>query len=104
MSIAEIQAAAAPLVTYFSSMIVTGVSVSVATNVLKSNMIPIPAEQYPRLTAAVLSIVGSVAAIYLSDASPVLNSWYDYVAFGIGVLIVSAVTYQALLKDRTAKK
>lgn len=104
MSVAEIQAAAAPLVTYFSSMIVAGVSVSVATNILKSNMIPIPAEQYPRLTAAALSVVGSVVAIYLSDSSPALNSWYDYAAFTVGVLIVSAVTYQALLKDRTAKK
>jgi peptidoglycan/LPS O-acetylase OafA/YrhL len=104
MSLSDAQTAAEPLVTFFTSMIASGFAVSVATQLLKSDLIPIPAQKYPRLTTALISAIGAVAALFLSGTDITLNSILDYVGFTIGVIIMAAVTYHALLKQTTTPK
>lgn len=82
------------------SVLVGGAATSIATQILKSSFVPVPATDHPRITAAVVSLVASVVAV----ASAGINyaSFADLtsvVAIFAGVLLVASNVYTQLLKQ-----
>lgn len=79
-------------------VVVTGLAVSVATQILKSQFLSfLPAERYPRLTAIGTSLVASPVALHLSGAElpGEVSGWIAMVA---AVVLVAVGTYHGLLK------
>lgn len=105
MNLVDLQGAFRPLIDYFTALLVSGVSVSMVTEVLKQEWVFVPAQKYPRLTSAVLSVFATVTAIILTDSNFAFNGFVDVAGFAIGTAIVSAVTYLTIIKrkDTTAK-
>jgi hypothetical protein len=92
-----------PFVQFFSALFLSGVGVTVATEILKSKYIPVPASKYPRLTAALASVVATIVSIYVTGIHFFLSNIWEYVAFALGVLILSAVTYNHIIKGSIAQ-
>lgn len=101
MTLLEAQQSVAPIVTFFSAMMTSGVAVSIATQMMKSDLVPIPAQKYPRITAAVVSIGGVVGAMFATGADLSMSSIMDWVGITAGILVTSAITYEVLLKKST---
>ncbi len=86
------------------SLIVGGTATALATELLKSPYIPVPAQKYPRVTALIVSIIASVVAVMQSGFNATtLHSWTDGLALVCGTLIVSSVTYNQLIKGADPK-
>jgi hypothetical protein len=98
MTLLEAQQSVAPIVTFFSAMMTSGVAVSIATQMMKSDLVPIPAQKYPRITAAVVSIGGVVGAMFATGADLSASSIMDWIGITAGILVTSAITYEVLLK------
>lgn len=82
------------------SVLVGGAATSIATQILKSSYVPVPATEHPRITAAVVALVASVIAV----ASAGVNydrfaDWTSVVAVFAGVLLVATNTYNQLIKQ-----
>lgn len=105
MTLADLQDVLRPLIDYFTALLVSGVSVSLVTQLLKQEWVFVPAEKFPRLTSAVLSVLATMAAIVLTDFNYAFNGVLDVLGFAAGTAIVSAVTYLTIIKrkDSTAK-
>lgn len=87
-----------PFVQFFSALFMSGVATTVATQILKMKIIPIPAEKYPRATAAIVASLATIVAIYMSDLNLVLNSLWEYLAFAMGTFLIGVNTYNAVVK------
>lgn len=87
-----------PFVEFFSALLLSGVTVTLATQLLKSNYIPLPAQKYPRVVAGIASALGTLAALYLSNLHLLLNNLFEYAAFGVGVFLISVFTYNHVVK------
>jgi hypothetical protein len=98
MDIATARSAVQPFITFFTALTLSGVGVTVATQILKAKYIPVPAQKYPRLVAAVASVIATFVAIYASGLHFVLVGWWQWLAFGVGSFVVSAMTYNHIVK------
>lgn len=87
-------------VSLFQSIIIGGVTVTIATQLLKSHLIPVQFEAYPRLTALGASIVASVIALYNNGVTlaTVGSEWQTWATVIAGTLITAAVTYNSIVK------
>lgn len=97
MDIAQFRIALTPFVQFFAAVFVSGAGVAYVTQFLKDKQIPIPAEKYPRTTAAVLSVVATFVSIYLVDINLVLTTAWQYAVMVIGILFVSASFYHKIV-------
>lgn len=85
----------------FVSILAGGVATTLAVQLLKSKLIPfVPAEKYPRITAAVVSAVASVAALVQSGVSWAFVTSTPQVIVAVvgGTLLVAASVYNNVLK------
>lgn len=98
MEIIALRAVIEPFVSFFMAMLLSGVVVALATEVLKLKWIPLPVQKYPRISAVVASLLASVICLYNSSVNFVINSWVGWLALAVGTLIVSAITYNQLIK------
>lgn len=103
MDINSVRVALEPFVSLFGAIIVSGAATAAATEILKLRAIPVPVQRYPRLSAAVVSVIASLVAVYVSAADILVNSLIGYVAFAVGTLLVSAITYNNLIKGAPVK-
>lgn len=103
MSIEEIRLLVEPFITIFTALLASGAGASVAVQLLKLNWFPLAVSKYPRITSVIVSLVSSLVAIYVSGINFIFTTPLDYVGFGIGTLIMSAVTYKLILKGTTSK-
>jgi 2-keto-3-deoxy-6-phosphogluconate aldolase len=75
------------------SVLVSGVATTIGTQLLKSSLIPIPFQKSPRLTAFIVSVIASVAAVTQGGVDWAnLRDWTDILPVVCGTLIVSAAT------------
>src|SRR5690349_11956927 len=82
------------------SILVSGTATTLATQVLKSKYLPIPAEKSPRLTAFVVSLVASGIAVWQAGIGPTrLTSWTDWLTAAGGTRTVPAATYHAVFNE-----
>lgn len=73
-----------------------GVAVTLATEIMKSKYIPVPAQHHPRTTAAIASIIASGVYVYhLYNGN---LDWRNWLPLAVLTLITSAVTYKAVVK------
>jgi hypothetical protein len=82
-----------PLVKLFMALIASGVATSYATELLKLRIVPIPAQRYPRITNAVVSLIATFISLYVGHVNFIFTSWIEIVAFALGVYVLSAITY-----------
>jgi hypothetical protein len=87
-----------PFVEFFGALILSGAASTLATQLLKADWIPVPATKYPRTVAAVASVIATAVSIYASNLHLLLVGWWQYLAFAVGAFIVSAVTYNHVVK------
>lgn len=89
-------------VQFIQSVLVSGLATTLATEALKSPLIPVPATKYPRITAAVVSLGASVVALLQSgfDFNSMATDWPSLVALFTGVLLIASVTYNQVIKQR----
>jgi hypothetical protein len=93
-----IKAAIEPFVVYFLALFSNGFVASALTEVSKLKQVFIPAQNYPRTTAAVISVLGTLVAMWVSSANLAFNSAWAWVAFAIGSFLVSASSYLRIFK------
>lgn len=86
------------LQTFIQSAVVGGGATSLATELLKSKYIPVQAQKYPRITAAIVSVVASGIFIWHTQAHPPTSDWKLWVALAAATLITAADTYNHILK------
>lgn len=98
MDIQTSKALLQPFVIFFTSLFLSGVGVTIATEILKAKFIPIPVQKYPRATAAVASVVATVVSIYVTGQHFILRNIWEYIAFALGIFIIAAVTYEHVVK------
>jgi hypothetical protein len=88
--------------TLIQSILVGGTATALGTQLLKNNLIPVPAQKYPRITAFIVSLIASVVAVMQSGFSAsTVHDWTDWLAVVSGTLLISSVTYNHLLKGAT---
>lgn len=103
MDISIIRTALQPFVEFFVAIYVSGVGVAYVTQFLKSSSVPVPAKEYPRTTAAVLSVVATLISIYMANVALIVATFWQIIVMVIGTLLVSAVTYRHILAGLEVK-
>lgn len=82
----------------FKTIITSGVSVTLATNILNSNLIPIPFQKNKRLTAFGVSVVATLASLYHYGITNLTSNWAENIAILLGIYITSSITYNNISK------
>ena len=77
----------------------SGAATTIATQILKLKVIPVPAEKYPRTSAAIVSSLASLVAVFTTNVDLVINSFIGWVAFALGAYLLSAMTYNNILRE-----
>lgn len=92
------------MVELIQTILVGGVATTLAVQFLKSKVIPVEFQRFPRLSALGVSVVAAVIAAYqqCSDGScsALVNQPIDYAGAVAGIFIVAVVTYNNVLKDK----
>jgi hypothetical protein len=76
----------------------SGVAITLATEVLKSEVIPIPTEKYPRATASILSLASAVYIATTTDVGIIIDSWQEIIVFGVAILLIATNCYHVIIK------
>lgn len=87
-----------PFVALALYIVISGVGISAVTQILKDGRIPVPAERYPRATAAVGSFIATLISLYAGDVNLLLQGWVSYVGLGLVILLSSAFSYNILFR------
>jgi len=79
---------------------IAAIATVIATELLKSNLIPVPFQSFPRITAAVMSLVATIAAIMQTgyDITSSTANLTQFIAFAFATFVISAVTYNNIVK------
>jgi len=90
----------ASLLQLLISIISGGVASTYATNLLKSNLVAIPAEKHPEITAIIVSLLASIVALVTSgvDLFDVSNI-PAFTSAWAGAIVVAFITYKARKKS-----
>ena len=86
--------------TYLTQAVaLSGLAVTLVTEILKSKYIPVPAQKYKRFTALVLSIGASGYVTYqYGQQTFVTVTWQTWGILAFLTLLVSAITYNQIVK------
>ena len=98
MDLIALRAVLEPFVAVFGAILLSGTAVVIATQIMKLNVIPLPVQKYPRLTAAIASGVAALVSLYNSSVNFVVDSVWGWLAMAVGIWIVSAVAYNQIVK------
>lgn len=79
------------------SVILGGTATTVLTELLKLPFVAVPAQKYPRTTAAILSALSAVVAFLIQGIAFTGNATQLAVT-GVGAFLVSAFTYNQALR------
>lgn len=83
---------------FAQATLLSGLAVTLATELLKSKYIPVPAKAHPRTTALVLSLVASVVEVYQYNSTHLVAlSAHAFIALAFLVLLVAAMTYDHII-------
>lgn len=102
MYLADISTTLQPLVTLFTALIISGAGVTLATEILKMNFIPIPAERYPQVTAAIASVIAAVIVAFTSALTLPIAGGLEWAGFALGVYLLAAMIYNHIVRTVTA--
>lgn len=79
-----------------TSILVGGGATMVATQILKSKYIPIPAERYPQATAVTVSLISSIIAEYQAGISVDIHNISGLATVFVGTLWIAISVYNHL--------
>jgi uncharacterized membrane protein (DUF441 family) len=82
----------------FQTIIGTGVTTTITTNILNSPLVKIPFQRNKRLTAFGVSVIATFVALYQQGVRDFSADWQCNVAILLGVFITSAITYNNISK------
>lgn len=94
------------VVDFLQTILVGGVATTLAVQFLKSHLIPVQFERYPRLTAFAVSVLATGVAVWqkcedvVAGCQSLVQQPLDYAAAVLGVFLIAVVTYNNVLKDR----
>lgn len=97
MDLATLREILKPFVEFFAAIVLSGAATTAATEIMKLRAIFIPAGRYPRITAAVVSVIASLVAFYTTSLNVVFNTFWAWLFMAVGTLIMSAITYNHLV-------
>lgn len=83
-------------ITLLSSVLVGGGATVLATQLLKSKYIPVPAQAHPQWTAGIVSLVAAIIAEYQAGIKVDLHNVPGLVALFVGTLWVAISVYNHL--------
>lgn len=83
--------------TVAAAALASGIVTSLLTQALKWKAIKVPAQKYPVVVAAVLSLIVSAGAVYLLGAI-LLTSVVSYIVFSAATLLVATQSYDVVKK------
>lgn len=99
MELVALHAILEPYIAVFGAILLSGVAVTIATELSKKRaLFFLPAEKYPRLTAVVYSLIAAGVSLYNSSVNFVVDSWIGWLAMAIGTLLVASLTFNQLVK------
>lgn len=76
-----------------------GLATTLATEILKSQYIPVPATKYPRTVAAVVSLLAAGYVVYQYNVHNIAGmTWPNWLALAGLMFLVSVTTYNHVLK------
>lgn len=89
------------LLEFIQSSLLAGAATTLATQILKSPAIPIPAQHHPKLTAVIVSMVAAGMVVYQG----VHNSYatfdvLEWATVSIATLLIAVVTYNNIVKPK----
>lgn len=94
------------VVEFLQTILVGGFATTLAVQFLKSNLIPVRFQQYPRLTALGASIVATLVAVWqqcetvVEGCQALVQQPADYVAAVAGIFLIAVVAYNNVLRDK----
>lgn len=88
----------APIIQLFSALFLSGAATTAATQIGKMGFIPLPVQKYPRVSAAITSVIATLVAVYSSNLNLVVHSFWEIASFAVGVFILSTITYNNVIK------
>lgn len=91
------------LIKLLPTVILSGVGVSVVTELLKLEAIPVPAQKFPRTTAFILSIVSAIISL-ISAGLTIAHDIFGLIAQVVFTLLISMVFYNTILKKIKDRK
>lgn len=84
--------------------VICGMATAAATEILKSPIIPIPFERAPRITAAVVSLIAAIIAMYNSGVQSVdVTDLPQLLALASFTFLVAISTYNHLTARQDTK-
>lgn len=98
MDIALYRSVLEPVVTFFVALVASGVTTTVAVQILKLPLFGKIAAKYPRFSTAVVAFLATLVAVYNSTLELVITNGWQVAAFAAGVFIVAVVTYNNAFK------
>ncbi len=98
MNLEEIRILLMPYVELFGVIIMSGAGSAIATEFMKGKWFPIPVEKHKRISAIVVSIVSTLMVVFSTDINLIIDTPLDWALAGFGILAVSAITYNNLIK------
>jgi hypothetical protein len=99
IDISNVRAVLQPFVQFFSALILSGISSTIATQIMKSDFWLLRyfnVKDHPRIYAGVVSAIAAVVGIYSFDLNLVLTAWWHFLAFGFGTFLVGIFTYNSI--------
>lgn len=94
------------VVEFIQTILVGGLATTLAVQFLKSNLIPMRFQDYPRLSALGVAIVATLVTIWreceslVGGCEALVNQPVDYVAAVIGVFLVATVAYNNVMRHK----
>lgn len=81
------------VVAIVTAVFASGFITAAITQVFKLKWVAIPAKKYPTVTALVVSILVSLAAVYMTGLIQLEAGWFAYVVFVVATLATATKTY-----------
>lgn len=94
------------VVEFLQTVLVGGVATTLAVQFLKSNLIPVQFQKYPRLTAFGASVIATLVAVWqncqdvVEGCQALLQQPLDYAAAVAGIFLIAVVAYNNVLRDK----
>ena len=90
------------IVTIIGSVILSGGATAYLTELLKSPLIKVPAERFPRTVSFVLSVVASGLAFAANGVNfmSIGSDWVAWATVSFATFLVATITYNQAIRER----
>lgn len=90
---------AEPFIALLTGIVATAYANAWLIQFMKSKVIPVPAEKYPRLTNWVTSAVLTGAGLFLTPINLVVHDVWGFIGLLMVLVVTTAIMYNHLVRD-----